>query len=484
MIFQIIEGCLVGLVALFLLLLFIVVMKTLCIKPTSAKTAKIIEKEADKERNLRYAEKLSKMIRCETISSRESLDEEKFFYFHQVLKELYPRVHEACEVHEFGGNLLYRYPGKGNVAPIMFMSHQDVVEANGTWKEDPFSGRIADGVIWGRGTVDTKGSLSCIFNAIEELIEEGFVPEGDIYIASSCTEEVSGDGAPRIADYLKKNKIHLSMLVDEGGMIIDEPMAGAKGTYAMVGVLEKGYVDVKFVAKSRGGHASTPGRKTPLVRLGQFMSEIEKKTPFKKEFNGTVKEMFKRLSPNMNFGMRLIFSNLWLFGPLLKRVMIVISPSGAALLQTTIAFTTAKGADGLNVLPQEAYVTANMRCIPHQPTDESIALVEKIAKKYQLETQVIYKDYPCPVVNHKGEAFQKVEETIHELFPGIGVVPYTMTGGTDAKFYNDVCDNCIRFAPLYITKQQLSSIHGLDENLNINTLGTGTDFFKIIAKKM
>ena len=126
----------------------------------------------------------------------------------------------------------------------------------------------------------------------------------------------------------------------------------------------------------------------------------------------------------------------------------------------------AKGADGLNVLPQEAYVTGNLRFIPHQPTDESIELISEKAKQYDLETEVIYKDYPCPVVNYAEDAFRKVEETIHEIYPGIGVSPYVMTGGTDAKYYKDICDNCIRFAPLYINKQQYESIHGLNENIS------------------
>ncbi|MFV0363013.1 MAG: M20/M25/M40 family metallo-hydrolase [Suipraeoptans sp.] len=151
------------------------------------------------------------------------------------------------------------------------------------------------------------------------------------------------------------------------------------------------------------------------------------------------------------------------------------------MIQTTMAFTMARGADGGNVLPQEAYVTANMRYIHHQSTDESIALVSEIARKYDIETQVIYKNYPVSIVDYKSEQFTLVESAINELFPGIGVVPYPMTGGTDAKFYQDICENCIRFAPLYINEQQYSSIHGIDENINIETLTKGVDFYKKIV---
>ena len=150
----------------------------------------------------------------------------------------------------------------------------------------------------------------------------------------------------------------------------------------MVGVVEKGYGDVKFIARSKGGHASAPGKNTPLPRLGAFMVDVEQHNPFKVEITPTVREMFSRMAPNMTYPMKLIFANLWLFSPLVKKLMPAISPAGAAMMQTTCAFTTAKGSDGLNVLPSEAYVTANMRFIHHQPNQESIALMTERAKNY------------------------------------------------------------------------------------------------------
>ena len=475
---MIIVWIILGIVAL---LAAVLLLRACLLKPTEAVEARIAYEEP--ERAQAYAEKLSRMIQQETVSSRFDEDKTKFYRFHEVLEELFPQVFRTCEKHVFNGSLLLKWKGKGKSEPILLMSHSDVVEANGNWKEDPFGGKIQDGVIWGRGTVDTKGSLSCILNAVEELIEEGYEPEGDVYIASSCTEEFSGEGAPLTVKYLKEQGVRLKLLVDEGGMILEEPIGGVHGTYAMVGVLEKGYGDVKFTAKGKGGHASAPGRNTPIPRLAAFVNEIEKHNPFRVEFNATVTEMFRRLAPNMAFPMKLIFANLWFFKPLLKKLMPSISPAAAAMLRTTAAFTTAKGSDGLNVLPQEAYVTANMRFIPHQPTDESIQLISEIAKKYDLESEVIYKDYPCPVVDYQGEQFQLVEEVIHELFPGVGVVPYTMTGGTDAKYYKDICRDCIRFAPLFINTQQYGSIHGLDENLNIETLPKGVDFYKRVIQK-
>ena len=471
----------IAIVAVILILVAVVLVRTVSLKPTAAQTAVI---EFDKsERAVSYGEKLSKMLQVETISEPYQQDRSKFLEFHKVLEKEFPNVHKVCEKNVLNGSLLFCWKGSGEKEPIMLMSHHDVVEAGGEWEHEPFSGDIDEtGRVWGRGAVDTKASLCCIFGAIEELIVEGFQPPMDVYIASSCTEEVSGDGGPAIASYLKEKGVKLDLILDEGGMILEAPIGGVKGVYAMVGVVEKGYGDVKFIAHGNGGHASAPGKNTPLVRLGKFMADIEKKNPFKAELTPTVREMFSRMAPNMSFPLKMIMSNLWLFEGLLTKLLPSINAAAGAMIRTTLAFTKAKGSDGLNVLPQTAYVTGNMRYIHHQPTDESIQLISEIAKKYDIETEVIYKDYPCPIVDFNSRQFHLVEAVVDKVFPGVGACPYVMTGGTDCKFYSEVCENAIRLAPLYIDKQQYASIHGLNENISSGVLPKAVDFYKEIVK--
>lgn len=160
----------------------------------------------------------------------------------------------------------------------------------------------------------------------------------------------------------------------------------------------------------------------------------------------------------------------------------MISPAAAAMTRTTIAFTTAKGSDGLNVLPQEAYVTANMRFIHHQPNKESIAILRELAKKYDIEIEALYNDEPCPIVDYQSSAFHLIEAVAAQIYPGVGICPYTMTGGTDAKFYKEICENAIRFAPIYIDAQQYSSIHGMNENIYQGALSKAVDFYKVLIK--
>lgn len=468
--------CIVGCLAL---CLFVAVLRTL-LMPHKQTDYTLSE---DQRRMEIYGEKLSRMVQAETVSNRDDSGIEKFLKFHTLLEELFPTVFSRCEKIEINGSLLLKWKGRSEKDPILLMSHMDVVEANGEWKYPPFSGTIADGKVWGRGSADTKCSLMSFLQAAEELMQEEYVPECDIYFASSCTEEISGDGAPSLANWLKEHGVHLFMLCDEGGSIVQNPIGGVSGHFAVVGNFEKGYGDVRFVARSNGGHASAPGKNTPIPRLAKFVARVERKSPFRVQLTPAVRTMFERLAPYAKpFVLRLVTGNLWLFGPVLTKAMPMISAQGAAMLQTTIAFTMQSGSAGYNVLPQTASVCANLRFIPHQSTEESLEILAKLARKYGLEMEVIYQGYPSKLLDLNGEPFAITQESIKACFPGVEVLPYVVTGGTDARFYDEVCDNCIRFSPVNYGPEQLAGMHGLNENIEIGCLPGAVDYYKTVIK--
>ena len=464
--------------ALLALLLLIALVRTL-LMPN--KRSDYAAPEAD-DKAMLLAQKLSKMIQYDTTSHANVHEEEKFLGFHKVLEELFPLVHEKLERTVIDGNLLYYWKGKSSEKPILLMSHQDVVPAEGEWLHEPFSGDIADGKVWGRGASDTKCSVMAFFEAVEELLREGYTPECDVYLASSCTEEWAGDGAPKIVEELKRRGVELFIVCDEGGGIISEPIGGIKGNFAMVGVFEKGKADVKFTARSTGGHASAPAKNTPIARLAAFVNEVETHTPFNRKFLPEVSAMFTRLAPYAPFGLKLVMGNLWLFAPIMKPVLGRISAQAGAMLQTTIAFTMQSGSDAYNVLPQEATLGANMRFIPHQGEKESLEIIKALAAKHGLETEIVHSnDYTEPV-DINGEAFKLVERVIGETFPGLPVSPYVMTGATDAQFYQPICPSCIRFAPVIYGPEQMKGMHGLNENIEYNCLPGAVSFYQNLIK--
>ena len=471
---------LLALLGLLILLLLIALVRTL-LKP--AKVSRW-EPKRDPEREAAYARILSEMVRFETVSRKSEIQREKFLEFHKVLEKLFPLVHEKLEKTEIDGSLLFRWKGKSAEKPLVLLAHQDVVPAEGEWKHGHFSGDIDEaGRIWGRGSADDKSALMAMFQAVEELLKEGFVPEQDVYLSSSNTEEIGGDGCPKLVAEMKRRGIKPFIVNDEGGSIVTEPMAGFKGNYAMVGVLEKGQGNLVVSARSNGGHSSYPPKNSPIARLAKFVCAIEKHYPLRAEMSPQLEEMLSTLGAYGSFAYRFLFGNLWLFKPLLIRLLPVISPQAAALTRTTIAPTMQSGSDGCNVLPQEATLNLNLRYIPHQGMEESNRILRELAAKYDLEVRVADAYDAFKPVDTDSEAFRLVKEVIGEAFPGLPIVPYVMTGGTDARFYQEICDACIRFAPIVYGPDQMKGMHGLNEYLDSYSLPGGVDYYKVLIRK-
>lgn len=435
-------------------------------------------------RAMSYAVRLGKLIRAETISSFSEKNTEKFAAFHELLFSMFPSFFAAAETEDFDGSLLIRWRGKSDKKPVLLMSHHDVVEASGEWLHAPFSGEVCDGKLWGRGTLDTKGSLWAMLQAAEELCCEGFVPERDIYIESACTEETDGSGADTISKVLEKRGVEFMMSLDEGGMIMYDPLGGADGTFAMIGVGEKGCADLKFIARSNGGHASTPGKNTPLVRLGRFMAAADRSDIFTAELSPVVQEMFRRFAPYTKKPLRQMFENVGKIKDVLSRILPLVSPTAGAMLKTTLAFTMAGGSDGTNVLPQEAFVIGNMRFSHHQGGKDSIEKITKLAKRYDIETEILDPGFESPISDYNSEGFRLVERAVAELFPGVVPAPYIMTGASDSRYFSRVSPVCLRFAPFTISEEQLESIHGINENVDVAALPPAVDFYKYIMKEV
>ena len=431
-------------------------------------------------RTLRYADILARMIQVETISYEPQTDKSAFCRFHQLLRQLFPTLFSCCSYEDFDGSFLLRWNGTQDKQPILLMNHHDVVEAPGSWKYPPFSGQIAEGKLWGRGTLDTKGGLWAMLQAAEELAKEGFQPSRDIYFLSTCNEEQGGSGADRISSTLQQRGIRFHMVLDEGGMILQEPISGAKGSFAMVGVGEKGCVDLKFIARSAGGHASTPGKDTPLVRLGKFMAAAEKGSLFQAQLSPTICAMFSCLSTSMSGPLKLLLGNAALFRPLLVKVMPAVSDSANAMLKTTVAFTMASGSQSSNVLPQEAWVIGNMRYSHHQGGENSIRAITRLAEQFDLETEILSSGFDSPLSPYQSEPFRLVERAVQTIFPHVQTSPYVMTGASDSRYLSRVCDHCLRFTPFQIDHQQLDSIHGLNENIDLSALAPAVDFYRYI----
>lgn len=431
------------------------------------------------------AEKLGAMIRIPTVSRHEHEDLSQFYLYHKELEKLFPLIHEKLEKTVLNGTLLYRWKGRDeNRLPILLMGHQDVVPASDEgWKVPAYSGEVVDGCLYGRGTLDCKGTMYVELQAVEELLAEGFVPPCDVYLEYSINEETGGDGAAAAMRYLRDKGIRLALVMDEGGAVIEQAVPGMDRPYAVIGVTEKGYMDVKITARGKGGHSSTPPRKTPAARLFAFANEIERKRPFKKKLIPEAALMLRKMAPAFSFPLRFVLGNLWLTKPLVVAAMPKISPFGEALLGTTCCFTQMKGSDAANVIPKEPYLIANLRTSVHQNCEESLRVLKKYGKKYDLEFEVLMQRDASPVSDVGSDAYRYVEDCIRKFFPDIGTAPYLIMGGTDCRHFHALTDTALRFCPIRMTNQQNDSCHAVNENVTLSALAEGVRFYKMFLRE-
>lgn len=440
--------------------------------------------EPDAEALRICGEKLQAMVRIPTVSRSEEEDLSQFEQFHRELERLFPLLHKSLEKTVLQGTLLYRWRGKdASAKPILLMGHQDVVPASDEgWRVGAYSGEILDGCVYGRGAMDCKSTMLVEMEAVEQLLKEGFTPNVDVYLEYSINEETGGQGAANAMNYLREQGVELALVMDEGGAVIDEAVPGMDRPYAVIGITEKGYMDLKITAKDKGGHSSTPPRNTPAARLFAFANEMERKRPFRRELIPEVEEMFADMAPSLGFGLRLLLGNLWLFKPLLMALMPKVSPFGEAIMATTCCFTMMKGSDAANVIPKEPYLVANLRTSVHQNCEQSLKVVRRYAEKHGLSVEVLMQRDPSPVSNIRSREYAFVKELIARQFPDVGIAPYVIMGGTDCRHFHALTENALRFAPVRMSTKQSESCHAVDENVSVSALAEGVVFFKELLK--
>lgn len=331
----------------------------------------------------RAYESLSQMIQYPTISyqQQEKTHDHVFEDFRIFLSKRYPLLHQHATLSMHGKGMLFHLKGEHASEPIILMSHYDVVPVEQGWKEDPFSGKITDTHIYGRGALDTKHSLNAILEAIEWMLEKKRTFHHDLYLAFGGDEETYGYSQIHIVNHLKEKGIKPYLVLDEGGAIVSQIFPGVRQKTAVVGIAEKGFLNLELHVKSRGGHASTPPKDSPLTILAQAMNKLNRHPSFTLKLTAPVQALFNHVAPySQSFFIRFLFANLWLFLPLVKLMAKLSGGELLSLFQTTQAFTMLKGSDAINVLPSEVSVGVNYRLIPGE---SSQMIVERIKKNHQ-----------------------------------------------------------------------------------------------------
>lgn len=466
-----------------LVLILILLVRAMLFRPRPQAEVQPFAVNVDGDRAVAH---LAQMIRCRTVSHDEvSLDDEaEFERFRELLKELYPRVHGRCELQRVGRTgLLYRWPGKSPEKPTVYMAHYDVVPAaEEDWEHPPFAGVIADDCLWGRGTLDTKGTLCGIMEATEHLIAQGFVPENDIYLSFAGDEEVNGTGAAEIVDYLARHGVQPHMVLDEGGAIVEGAVPGVPGKYALVGTGEKGKLHLRLSVRSNGGHGSAPPPHSPVGVLAQAVCRVEKR-PLQFHLAAPVREMFATLGRHAGFGMRLFYANLGLFAPLLNLAAKRMGGEINALVRTTVAFTKMQASAAVNVFPPMASVEADVRLMEGSTRDSVIQDIKRRVRDPNVEVEVLETIEVMPFSQTGTEPWQRLEQGIRAVWPGTMVSPYLMIAASDSRQYTKICSNVLRFSAMELSNEERKLIHGTNERIPLDKVATTVKFFICMMMK-
>lgn len=431
------------------------------------------------------ADKLSQAIKCKTISHSDysKFDFSEFEKFKEMLYLNFPAVHKKMKLEIINGySLLYKWEGsEKELNPGLFMAHIDVVPIeNGTesdWSYPPFSGEIAEGFIWGRGTMDIKIQIITMLEACEKLISDGFVPARTLYFAFGHDEETDGsNGARQIVNKLQKENITLEFVNDEGGCINSGIFSSVKKPMAFIGIAEKGYLNLQVEIKGMGGHASTPPKNSSLGLAAQVICRLEKKK-MKLRLTKPTALMINSLGRHMGISSRVIIANFWLFKLLFVKIFSTPGTTGEALLRTTIAPTMAKGSMEPNVLPQMSSFTVNCRILQGDTHQDVIKHIENACRGMNYEIKILRHEEPSALSSTESDIFRKMAGAVRGLDENIAIIPYLMVAGTDSIKYESICKNILRFTPYSIEMQDMKKIHGTNERISLINIENCIKFY-------
>ncbi|MBQ8834123.1 MAG: M20/M25/M40 family metallo-hydrolase [Oscillospiraceae bacterium] len=429
---------------------------------------------------------LRQLVQCKTISYNDHSqeDDREFEKLISLLPGLYPHVFDVCSFNQLPDRaLLLRWPGKNPGDPAVLMAHYDVVPVNEeNWEKPPFAGIIEDGILWGRGTLDTKVTFNGVFSAANYLIGQGFQPENDIYFAFSGGEEVNGKGAPNIVQYFIDHDIHPAMVVDEGGAVVENVFPGVKHPCGLIGIAEKGMMNAQFRTVSAGGHASAPKPHTPVGVLSAACKRVEDH-PFQAHIEGPAAQMFDTLGRYSTLLYRVIFANMWCFGWVIDLLGRTSGGEMNALVRTTVAFTQMEGSSARNVIPPEAKMVANMRLNPADSIASALEYLKKTVKNDAVEITALEFFEPSPVSETNCTAWDKVASAVASTWRGCIVSPYLMVQCSDSRHYGKISNHVYRFSAMDMTAEERATIHGNNERIRLESIAKAVEFYIRLMKQ-
>ena len=459
-------------------LVLLLVVRALLVKDTAEKPEDYTKPEIDLDAAVKKAQGA---IRIPSISMRdESIPDKPFYDLQAYLETTFPLFHEKAHkrvIDKYA--LMYTIEGSDkSLKPAMYMGHQDVVPPQEEgWKHPPFSAEIADGCIWGRGSFDMKSQLISIFEATEMHLRQGKQLKRTMYFCFGHDEEFAGEGAQAMCRVLQAEGVEFEFIFDEGMNLVDASLIGMKGPLALVGVCEKGWVNAKISAKGNAGHAAMPPKETTAVSLAKAVVKLNKHQ-MKAHFTPAVNMLIKSVCPKASFPFKVLMANADLLRPLMKPILLRISPAVAAMLRTTMAFTVLHGSDAANVMPDESYAIVNCRVnLGESVADVKTHMQKVLGSKYEVELLEKGQHEPTSMSDLDSFGWRMMQKTVAEVFPGGVTAPFPFVAGTDSKFYDSLTRCTFKFSPHITDAKYRAGMLNVNEYFKVSDVESDIQFY-------
>lgn len=366
--------------------------------------------------------------------------------------------------------LLGRLPGSGNeTKPIILLNHMDVVPADGEqWSFPPLSGQIRDGAVLGRGAIDMKGFGIVQLMALRRLVAQGKRPRHDILFLAVPDEEVGGTlGSAWLAEK-HPDVMDAAGVWDEGGI-------GLVGAYPApiisISVTEKKVLWIRLVAQGRAGHGSRPFPGSAPMRIQQALDRIFANLP-PPRLTPLAQQLFRKVGSTVGgiegFALRRLRNPLvWLFADGLLQG----DPLTNAMVRDTIALTMLEAGFKPNVIPSRAEATLDCRLLPDTDQDEFLADLRQTIDDPSVRIEILQPTEPAPASPTDNVVYESIAAATRRVYPDAVIAASMALGGTDSRFFRRLGVPAYGFLPFLLTKEQIATVHGVDEQLPVDLLG-------------
>lgn len=446
-------------------------------------------------------ERLSRAVQFPTISNqdREDFDTKAFDDYHAFLVEAYPNVHKVLKREILGDprpySLLYTWEGKNpDLPPALFYAHQDVVpvpeDSLDQWEQEPFSGTVVDGYLWGRGAMDDKNQIHGILEAAEMKLAEGYQPERTLYFVFGQDEEVGGpEGARYIAEVLEERGIErFAFVMDESAPLIPGIFPGLPDNTALIGIAQKGYLSLELAMNGVGGHSSQPPEESNIGILAEAITKLEA-AQFPYRIHPALRHQYRYLGPELDEAYHPLYSAV-AFGKdgemtdLEKQFVEVMAGNQVtrAMMRTTIAVTMFNAGIKDNVLPPAATAVVNFRPMPGDTPEVIIQHVKDAIQDDRITIRDISASTPATAMaDPEGPGYKAMEKTIRQIWGNdLVVAPFFVIGGSDSKHFQarPFAPDVYTFTAIQLENmKEFEGFHGVNERLLVEEYGKTIGFF-------